>query len=623
MSFAVAILWFLYTRPNVKIIITGPKFEQIQKTIWTEVKMWLDRSALRDELRWNTMSLYHTRIETNYATIMTTKQKDNIQGFHAPHILWVLDEASNIPDEVFDAIWGGMSDMESKILIGGNLTRTSGFFYRISQIENKPGWNPDTGWKILQFNSEQSERAPKQWLKDMKKFPRDSDMYRIYVLGLPPSGSPRAIMTVHELEEARLREIDKQSRKLEFVPLELGLDPAAEGQDLTAIAIRYGWELIEIRTFSKQKAPETVLQTLKIVREFRAKLKYTQKVKIKVDDTAYGNAIRHYLALNDTDNIEVVPVIFGGAGDDNYGNMATRMWFNMANLLHQIKLPNDDDLIEQLAAREWRPHGQNRMIVESKREYKARVTSRKADKADATILAFWDGTKKIFSRKDDAESNVKAFPVDWKLNQINNPVFDGVHAGNVWHVCALVLNEDLSMDGVCTLYEYYKNRLWVYADMHYELPIAEMISAKMKEECNLGMYEDHREAKILGNSRMFKKTEGKRPFSDALKMEGIHTRDSAKYDEYGAIALGVALFKNNNVIIHRNAINARQQFNEWSIKDGRPDKKNFGCCEAALLVFSELKQLMKEPPPPRKERDYRPVPGAAVSVKTSNLWMGR
>jgi hypothetical protein len=61
-----------------------------------------------------------------------TASKENpeaLQGFHAEHLLFLIDEASGIPDVVFEVGMGALSTLGAKVLMAGNPTRTSGFFY--------------------------------------------------------------------------------------------------------------------------------------------------------------------------------------------------------------------------------------------------------------------------------------------------------------------------------------------------------------------------------------------------------------------------------------------------------------------------------------------------------------
>src|SRR3954471_20744026 len=64
--------------------------------------------------------------------VRRTASKDNpeaLQGFHAEHLLFLIDEASGIPDIVFEVGIGALSTPGAKVVMAGNPTRTSGFFY--------------------------------------------------------------------------------------------------------------------------------------------------------------------------------------------------------------------------------------------------------------------------------------------------------------------------------------------------------------------------------------------------------------------------------------------------------------------------------------------------------------
>ena len=64
--------------------------------------------------------------------VRRTASKDNpeaLQGFHAEHLLFLIDEASGIPDIVFEVGMGALSTPGAKVVMAGNPTRTSGFFY--------------------------------------------------------------------------------------------------------------------------------------------------------------------------------------------------------------------------------------------------------------------------------------------------------------------------------------------------------------------------------------------------------------------------------------------------------------------------------------------------------------
>ena len=68
------------------------------------------------------------------------QQAGRSAGFHAEHILYVIDEASGVKDEVFEPILGAMSTKGARLLMCGNPTRITGFFYD-SHHKSRPLYN--------------------------------------------------------------------------------------------------------------------------------------------------------------------------------------------------------------------------------------------------------------------------------------------------------------------------------------------------------------------------------------------------------------------------------------------------------------------------------------------------
>ena len=617
-SLSMAGLWFMYTRENAKVIVTGPKFDQLKATIWAEILKWLTRSEIKDQIKWTAEKMYHVAAPGLwFGQILTSKQKENISGIHEDHVLWLCDEAENIENDIIDTILAGMTGIENKIVLTGNPTKVTGRIYESFTLKK------DKPWHVLHFSSEDSDICNKEWLAEMQAYPRESDMYRVYVLGLPPTGNPRCIITLADCEDARMRWIrlpDKNEEHMNY--LEMGVEPAGEGDDLTAIAVRCGMQLLEVATFAKTKAPEVYHHILMTLRKWRKAKNIYNKVKIKID-AGYGQQIADFLALNVEDNIEVIPIHFGGGGTNRYADNVTSMWFNMADIIEEVSLPEDDLLIRELCGREWIPSSGHKQKTESKSEYKKRL-GRSPDRADATILCYYTGKKKIFSRKEDSESYVKYFNVDWDLQHVFDPAFEGILLANVWHIVTVVLNQDISINGIAMFYEYYRNKLWVYDEFYQETPIAEQFVPKLKEVTRKGFYKDYRDAKIFGNHRIFEKRENSRPYADILRRERLNIREPSHYEEFGAIGLGVQLFNANKVVVHLNCQRARKQFSMWSIKDGKPDKDGFGYCEALLLGLSEVKRQMKSIKPIPKMRDYQPVfTRKKEEKKKMTAWMRR
>ena len=597
-SLALLAIWFIYTREYARVIVTGPKFDQLKITIWAEIQKWLLRSNLSDELKWTSERLYHISSPgTWFGRIITAAEKENISGIHAEHVLWLIDEASNVEDEMIENILGGMTDLECKIVLAGNPTKVTGVFYK-SFTKVSDDKEAEDNWHVLQFNSEESVRKNKIWYRRMLKYPRESDMFRVNVLGLPPQGNPRAIITLTDVYAAR----DRYIRKPEPY-LEMGVDPAAEGNDLFTIALRHGLKLIEVRSFAKTKSPtEGEFLVLKMLREYRAKTKLKCKCRVKIDNGGYGAAIRQLLALNEKDNIEVVPINFGPIKHEEYADHITKMWFELDQMIHEISLPNDEELIDELCSREWGTAG-HKVKVELKDKFKERL-GHSPDRSDAVVMCFTEGTKKVFTRSLDTEPNVRKFEIDYELVKLFDESFEGLLFADVLHLCAIVLNTDLTVNGLAACYQYYTNRLWIYGEFFHQYPMTEFITSKAKRLTKKGQFNDDREARFLGNSKMFRTKDEQMPFSKVLLRSGLYVLEPTHYDEYGAISLGLQLYDDERIIIHHNIVRFREQFNLWALKDSQP-QEGFGYCEAVLLILSEVRRRMKPPTPDIRMPDYR------------------
>ena len=107
-------------------------------------------------------------------------KKENMLGFHAPYLMFIVDEASGVPDEIFEAIEGTQTQEgvnSSKILLIGNPTRPEGFFYDIFHSKS-------SNWRTFHLVGRLSPRVSKQWISQMSEdYGSDSPFFQIHVLG--------------------------------------------------------------------------------------------------------------------------------------------------------------------------------------------------------------------------------------------------------------------------------------------------------------------------------------------------------------------------------------------------------------------------------------------------------
>ena len=105
------------------------------------------------------------------------EQPEALQGIHSDHVMLVADEASGVPEAVFEAAAGSMSGHEAVTILLGNPVRGTGYFYEThNRLRDE--------WFTLHVNCEKSKRVSKEFVREMAiKYGEESNAYRVRVLG--------------------------------------------------------------------------------------------------------------------------------------------------------------------------------------------------------------------------------------------------------------------------------------------------------------------------------------------------------------------------------------------------------------------------------------------------------
>ncbi len=108
-----------------------------------------------------------TRLEIDpewYATGEATDDPVKLEGYHAPHILYIADEAKAVPDANFDSMSGGTTAEESKFVLLSTPGGTVGKFYRVCTEREEAGY-----WHVHHVNAEDSPRVSKSFIEGRKR----------------------------------------------------------------------------------------------------------------------------------------------------------------------------------------------------------------------------------------------------------------------------------------------------------------------------------------------------------------------------------------------------------------------------------------------------------------------
>ena len=424
-----ALIWFLCTRPFPKIPCTAPTQHQLFDLLWAEASKWIRHNPdLASEVIWTKEKIYMKGYpEEWFAVARTATIPDALQGFHAEHLLYILDEASGIKDIVFEPVLGSMSTEGAKLLMCGNPTRLSGFFYD-SHYKNRKQYN------ALQADGRKSARVSQVFVQQIiDMFGEDSDVFRVRVAGLFPKGTPDSLIARDWCQMAAKLRLDIGH----VIRVDIGVDVARYGDDDSVLMPLLNKRKAEMpETYHHQGTTETSGRTVIMIKRYA--VEYPDAcIRVKVDCDGLGAGVYDELqsvkeqvideiwadrcqkeGYDPEDksqwrecqeiprlDLEIIECHFGGAGgkvDDNdpieYSNSTGLMWGAVRRALkdEQMELPDLDELFAQLSNRKYIVNKDGKIELERKESMKKRGVS-SPDLADALALAMHE-------------------PPDWTLN---------------------------------------------------------------------------------------------------------------------------------------------------------------------------------------------------------------
>lgn len=384
------IWWYISTRPYPKILCTAPTKHQLHDILWAEVSKWKRNSkGLDKNFEWTSEKIYLKGSQEEWFAIARTSNKpDALQGTHAEHVLIIIDEASGVPDIVFEPVLGSMSTDDAKLLMCGNPTQISGFFYE-SHTSKRALYKTHT------IDGSKCERVDKEYVKTIiEMFGKDSDVYRVRVAGEFPKANPESFISLDIINTNK--EIIK-----DVYSIDLGVDVARYGDDESVIATTFNKCQVErLNVFRHNDTMKLTGQIVNIIKRINEDYpNITVRVKIDCDGLGVGvyDRLKEVIAEKDLDAI-AVECHFGGKGGKvsydepiEYYNSTGLMWGNLRTKLKnkELAIPNDNELISQLTNRRYFINSDGTIKLERKEDMKKRNVH-SPDRADAIVLSLYE-----------------------------------------------------------------------------------------------------------------------------------------------------------------------------------------------------------------------------------------
>jgi len=380
------ILWFLCTHSNCRIPCTAPSSHQLNDLLWPEVMRWKNQMhpffSAGIENSADKIWIKDFK-ETQYAVARTARPEkpEALQGFHAPNLLFVIDEASGVAEQIFEVAEGALSTEGARVIMTSNPTRTDGYFYRSQTRERKY-------WDCLHFNCLDSHLVSDDYPKSMAdRYGEESTVYHVRVLGEFPDSSDDTVIPLHYIEAAVGRDTDYP-----MSPKIAGLDVARKGDDATAITVTQGNKIIYLDRWYNKDLMSTV---------GRVKALYDEKVfhKVQVDAIGVGAGVADRLAELGVPTV-LVNVAESTAYKEKYSRLRDELWWTGREFFQDLSCCIDpdikwlDELIGELSSVKYDFASNGKLKVESKEEMKKRG-EHSPNLADSFLLTRFQGKKDI------------------------------------------------------------------------------------------------------------------------------------------------------------------------------------------------------------------------------------
>lgn len=214
---------------------------------------------------WTGFIARNTRNNGLHPRVQRKEAPDALQGFHASdlkisddgavvetinadaNLLFVIDEAPGVPDEVYTVAEGALSSHGARLLMMGNPTRNQGYFAN-SHKQNR------NNFTTFRFSCADSPLVdPDYRARLVRQFGEGSNIVRVRADGEFPLTDNDSLISL-ELGELALQ---RDCFHPDDSRIYLGVDVARFGSDRTALVLRQGRHVRDIRIYAKLDTMQT------------------------------------------------------------------------------------------------------------------------------------------------------------------------------------------------------------------------------------------------------------------------------------------------------------------------------------------------------------------------------
>ncbi|CDM57386.1 terminase large subunit domain-containing protein [Rhizobium favelukesii] len=398
-----AMIWFMLTRYPQKTVCTAPTAGQLFDALFSELKFWINKlpAVLRD-----TIEAFSDRIvlksspEGSFISARTSSadRPEALAGIHSENVLLICDEASAIPEQVYESAAGSMSGHSASTVLIGNPTRNSGlFFLSHHRLSGE--------WKTFHVPCTANPLVSEDFVRQISTtYGETSNAFRVRVLGEFALKEDDTLIPAELIDSAMSRDVVPDPN----TGLIYGLDVARFGDDRTVLVKRRGNVMAEIKSWNGADLMETVGKVM-------ADWRIDKPEIVCVDSIGLGAGVADRLRELGV-NVRDVNVSEVAAFNPQAAKLRDELWLTTRDWLatRAVHIPKHDELRQELVAPTYTFLSNGKLKVEGKGDMKKRGM-RSPDLADALCLTFAGEAALIGGR---ASSWVKGQPLKRSIKGI-------------------------------------------------------------------------------------------------------------------------------------------------------------------------------------------------------------
>lgn len=402
------ILWAIATCPDTRGVVTANTEVQLKTKTWAELAKWYRLFVGRAFFRLEASCIFSREAEHEKTwridvVAWSEKSTEAFAGLHnqGSRILVVFDEASAIPESIWETTQGALTDANTEIIwaVFGNPTRNDTRFKKCF-----PGGQFAHRWRTRTVDSREvsfTDKAEiKRWITD---YGDDADFVRVRVKGeFPRVGSLQFIDGALAAEAA-----SREAVSFPHDPVVFGVDVARFGDDASVIYVRRGRDA---RTTPPMQFRG--LDTMQLASRVSEQFSALHPDAIFVDGGGMGAGVVDRCRQL---GVPVFEVAFQSRPDrpdvsaeqNKYANKRAEVWGMMREWLKVGAIPDDPELVAELTAPQYGFNPRDEIQLESKADLRRRGAG-SPDIADALALTFaWPVLPKEFRPENRDKSPVE------------------------------------------------------------------------------------------------------------------------------------------------------------------------------------------------------------------------